>query len=234
MSYELSGHRRRTPRPSSLWVWAPRAQWARRAIVTRRAGFVMPQPVYTLSGLEFSLRPPRWVRKMKPGKVLIKVAKVGAVVAGAAIVAPAAAGLVLRGGAAAIKAAGVVGKIGAGAFRLGAGKSGANLVSSMFRRGPRIRTTLPTQPTVTVTEGPIETPQPPAMPQVMPETPAPGRPPIVDNPAGAPPTAADFIGPEMPATSTAATGAPSGINPALLLGGLVIGGLVLSGRKRAA
>jgi hypothetical protein len=69
-----------------------------------------------LSGLGFSLKPPKWIRKMQPGKVLKKVAVPLAIVAGAVLI-PGAAPLLAKGLLGAGKLA-----LGAGKLALGAGK----------------------------------------------------------------------------------------------------------------
>jgi hypothetical protein len=87
----------------------------------------------TLAGLEFSLRPPRWLRKLKPLKVLGKVAKVGAIVGVGLIAAPAAAGVVTRLGFGALKGAKLLTKVGAKVFTKVAGKTAMSRLA--WRKG---------------------------------------------------------------------------------------------------
>jgi len=79
-------------------------------------------PAQTLSGLEFSLRRPRWLRKLKVGRILGKTLKIGALVAGAAILAPAAAGLGVRAGFGLVKGARALARAGGAVFRIAAGR----------------------------------------------------------------------------------------------------------------
>jgi hypothetical protein len=207
------------PDPSEAW---------RPVFHTSSPGWVPPN--VPLSGLAFSLKPPKWVRKLPlPAKIILG----GVAAVGAMIAAPAAAGLLVRGGTAVAKTAIAAGKVGAAAFRVTAGKPGTNLVSSLFARA---KAKGPSQPTVTVTQGPIETPGIDMGPIVTRTEPPPSPPPIVMT-SGGPmlpqPSYADLTAPPAAARGGAeseATPTAAGINPALLLGGLAVGALLLSRR----
>jgi hypothetical protein len=82
----------------------------------------MYQPNLTMGdidAMEFSLRPPKWLKKAAKGvgKTVLKVAKVAVPLAAAAIFAPAAVGLAVRGGIGVVKGAKILGKVGGAVFR---------------------------------------------------------------------------------------------------------------------
>jgi hypothetical protein len=205
---------------------APRPLPARK-LLRRPFGFTAPCPTMTLTGLEFSLKRPRWLRKLKVGRILGKVVKVGAVVGGAALLAPAAAGLAVRG-AGLVRKVGVLKKVGGKIFRLTAGrKARPGLPFGALRRAAAFKIPLPayrtpgfgrpngTTMTIPVPEA-AETPQPADFAAMVPSGAG------VDQ--GAPSPGAEE-------TAAAPAGA-AGINPALLIGGLVIGGMLLTGMGR--
>jgi len=241
MSYELQGFG--PPRPR---IRKPRASMLpypnRRTVKKRRtpayavartmprlpAGAVEPSQ---LTGLGFSLKPPKWVRKLTIKKV-IKPVLIGAAVVGAAMIPGA---LPLVGKAAGLLAKGVVG---AGRFvaRSGA-KVASGFKSSFF---PQRRTTVPTatpqpepapQPRPT---GPSGTLGPSEQVPYSPPTYAPaesaatygggGAPMTADSPAGSPP--------ESPAPAPAGMSTSSLVPIGLGLVALVAVSGALKGRRR--
>ena len=200
-------------------------------LVRRPFGFVSPCPTQTLSGLEFSLRRPKWLKQLKVGRILGKVVKIGAIVGAAAIIAPGAAGFALRGGRGLVRGAGLLRRVGGKVFRVAAGrKAPSRLPFGALRRAARF--TLPA-PAYRSPGWPTAT-----APAYAPEyTPAPAASlPIVSEPAYAPaPASLEPSGGGTGATEEASAVTQAGIggmNPALLIGGLVIGGLLLTGMGR--
>jgi hypothetical protein len=120
---------------------------------------------YALNGYEplgFSLKPPRWLRKAQPGKILKKVAIPAAIVGamfipGVAPLALKAGGMLLKGGVGVVKAGGGLVR-GAGGLVRGAATGGAKAVTGLF--GKRTIAALQAPPTMG-TPG-FEYPQAPA------------------------------------------------------------------------
>jgi len=196
MSYELAGCRRPVRR---------RMRWAGPS---------------TLSGLEFSLRRPRWLRKLKVGRILGKAVKYGAIIGGAALLAPGAAGLVVRGGRGLFRGAALLRRAGGAAFRFTSGRRALRLPFGSLRRAAAFKFPLPAHRAPVFAASPTA---PPAEFSSMPSTASSGG---GGNGGGAGSSTATE---DQEAVSPAGAG---GINPALVIGGLVIGGLLLSGLGR--
>lgn len=185
-----------------------------------------PSQVTTLQGLEFSLRPPRWARKLKVGRILGKTLKIGALVAGAAILAPAAAGLATRAGFSLLRGGRLLSLVGSKAFRLAAGRRSMGGIAALKRAalkrahghdGMVPEPTVPTPPSVTA-------PVAASMPTTEAERSA-----VAMTATG--PMIPDDSAPDEAETAAAAPTKP-GINPALVIGGLVIGGLLLMPKRK--
>lgn len=189
----------------------------------------------TLADLEFSLRPPRWLRRLKPLKVLGKVAKIGAIVGVGLIAAPAAAGIAARVGFGAIKGAKLLTKVGAKVFTKVAGRTAVarlkwkpSAATALLRKSDpwKIKAQAKAQQAAEAAADAALAPVPASMvPQAH---------------ADAPDMAMTSSGPQVPDSSDEG-GAPTqagvggGGSPALVIGGLVVGGLLLASmakRKR--
>jgi hypothetical protein len=120
MSYELSGLGAARPAKTHKLAGSklpPPNRWSERKRRTRPNELLRTVPrlpahwvrASELSGLGFSLKPPKWIRKMQPGKILKKVAVPLAVV-GASLLIPGVGGALVKGATS------------AGKFALGAGK----------------------------------------------------------------------------------------------------------------
>lgn len=140
---------------------------------------------YTIEGLGFSLKPPKWLRKMQPGKVLKKLAVPLAIGAGALLipgVAPAAAGLIRGAAGAAGSAARLIG----GKLVAPAIKQASGLIRGAMTNEPRTQLGLPgilARAVQGAIPGPVSVPviesvEPASVPIVTAETssvPLPGR-----------------------------------------------------------
>jgi hypothetical protein len=211
------------------------------AFEARRAALVVQGE--QLEGLGFSLKPPKWLRKAQPGKVLKKIALPVAAIAATAFI-PGAAPLALKAATGVARAAGSV---------LRAGGAAARVIGRGVARGA-------------TGAGKIVTDQ---LPRILP-TPASSTPPILDamtpleqrrrqlvsrpidrvrerqaaasapsSTAATPAPATDFAtddAVQQPAYAASSDAAPaaSGISPQLMLGGaaLVVGALVLGRGNR--
>ncbi|HLB37469.1 MAG TPA: hypothetical protein VJL31_12935 [Gemmatimonadales bacterium] len=173
----------------------------------------------TLSGLGFSLKPPKWLRKAQPGKILKKAAIPLAVIGGA---------LLIPGvGGALVGAATAAGRAAAGAGRLiGRGAVGAG--RGIFGAGKGVIRTVPK-----LIQAPSSAPRPVSFPAEFAPTPfAPVSPQESMQPVSLAPAAAmQAVSPsESEAAPTASTPDQSG----LLIGAVAVGALLLfaSSRRR--
>jgi hypothetical protein len=198
---------------------------------------LFPSQVTTLAGLEFSLRRPRWLRRLKPLKVLGKAAKIGAIVGAGLIVAPAAAGLVARAGFGAVKGVRLLTNVGAKVFTKVAGKTAINRLkwkegaaravakraASRVEAGKREAARVAAEQAADAALAPV--------PASM----------VASSHTEAADVAMTSGGPAIPDSSDEAptqAGVVGGGNPAMVIGGLVIGGLLLASmakrRRRGA
>jgi len=183
----------------------------------------MVQQSTTLSGLGFSLKPPRWIRKAQPGIFIQKHALPLALV-GSAFLIP---------GAGALAAKGILGagRLAAGGAR-GVAAGARNLFS--FARGIKA----PKLPTQALQQAAQYVAPVAVVPQQMIPVANPTLGPTEMVSAGGPAGMAasggggDLVGPPAPDASTAAAPAQAGMGGALMLGALVIGGMMLARPKR--
>lgn len=182
--------------------------------------------------MEFSLRPPKWLRKgiKKVAKGVFKVAKIAVPVAAAVVLAPAAAGLLVRGGVGAFKVAKIGARLGGRIFRKTSGL-GSGAVPSI-------------DPNTGAASGSYDVPGAPGpslldrLSASIPESMASGQPQPASN------VAMTASGPAIPygdgggageaeATEAVAESKPMQAGgPALAIGAVVVGALLLSQRKR--
>jgi len=184
----------------------------------------------SLSGLEFSLRRPKWLKKLKVGRILGKAVKYGAIIGGAALLAPAAAGFAVRGASGLVKGAGLLRRVGGKVFRFTSGRTRGGLPGNALARARAMAFGQPAYraPDFGSSYTPSATMSVPGASLELPASFASMSPSPARDSGGASQTE------EESAPSQAGTG---GINPALILGGLVIGGLVLasmSAKKRSS
>ena len=206
----------RCPRPGRL-LYAPR----------RGGTMLLGPPSAQLGDLAFSLKPPKWLRKAQPLKIVAKIAPIAAGVVAGAFLAPIAApiiGKVLGGGAGILK----------GAFKLGGKVAGGIFGKSQRQQPPPFVGPLPQPEQIPAPLPPEWLPAPQTAPVLLPSPM-----PIPDHGYQIPqPTQPAFVGPmpaefyQQPTAAGAGAGTGTTMNPMLLAAIGVGAALLLSGAAR--
>jgi len=160
---------------------------------------------------------------LKVGRILGKAVKYGAIVGGAALLAPAAAGFAVRGGRGIFKGVGLLRRVGGKVFRFTSGRRPGGGLERALARARNLPYVQPGYRTPDF--GSASTPSATmSLPAAILESPA-------SFASMSPSPARDSGGASQPEEESPTQAGAGGMNPALIVGGLVIGGLVLASMR---